>query len=1049
MSQVSGMRAALRRVILGCIGAALWASALRAQPLPEAAYEPPVSPRVVHTLTRDWTFAYFPDPKPDTSLAAPGFDDGAWEAVALPHTWSTYETTGEVHPFIRSAAERDDPYWWQGWGWYRKRFTLDPSLRGRPLSVEFDGVQKYSRVYVNGRFAGEQRGGYNSFSFDITPYVRWDGENVLAVQVSNRRDDLFGGIPPMTAGNFDVYGGIYRDVRLVARRPVHVPYQGSPEREGGTFVTTPRADSAGGVVRVVTHVRNAGAAPAEVRLRTVVVDAAGRTVVVVEDAARLSAGAAHAFRQESGLIERPRLWSPEDPYLYRVHTEVWADGRLSDTYQSPLGFRAFRWDAAENALYLNGRRVRIRGTNRHQEYPWLGDALPKWMHEADLQDIRFNMGHNFLRATHYPNDPVLYDLTDRFGIITVEEVPNIKSLDFGEDIQEANARAMVRRDRNHPSIFFWSVGNETNDPADARWVHEEDSTRIIHLRHGPAGDPYVTHTDKQLELENQLRVTIRGWYDRDERDAQPENGQHAGTETWQHQRMRTRDGDRARIDEDLVHWLYADHGADREYVGAPLKHVNQKGWVDLYRVPKYGYWLWRANYSPQPSLFVHPHFWRAAYAGQRRDIVVDANTAWVELRVNGRLVGRQTPADSNFHTVTFREVLVEPGVLEATGPFKGETARHAVAMAGAPARLTLTVSHDTLTADRAGVAVVMADIVDAAGVHVYGAQHPIVWSVEGPGRLVGPAAYTTDAHKNGAMEGVHYIDAPVANVVRSTAAPGVIVVRVAAPGLAPAEARIRSVAPPVVAGPVVEPPLAEEGRRRTRRDPAYRPRLEAPTAPGIAPLTEPLQLAAPDSAGRRAELRRQVAAWNPAVDTAGVAFRLLLDRLTASAARTEGHFIEDDYNFIAGKYHGAAVLVRLAEELPVAGPFKKALAEYYAVQVIARDAPIDAAAEAAKLSPLLGGAVVAVPGAAGPPSAVANHTGGYLDVQAADLGQLFALVYPDWTDLSDAERRRVFALIDALNPYVTLSGGRYLLMPGRPVALPLRPALEAAARGDR
>lgn len=785
------------------------------------------APRTVRTIDRDWTFDYRPSGRLDESLAAPGFDDRRWQAVALPHTWSTYETTGEIHPFIYAPSEKDDAYWWYGWGWYRKRFVPGRELAGKKVFVEFDGVQKYSRVYLNGELVGEHRGGYTSFSLDLTPRLRLGRENVLAVAVSNRRDDPRH-IPPMTAGNFDVYGGIYRDVRLVVTDRLHVPFQGSAEREGGTFITTPQVDSTRGVVQVRSWVRNDYPEAREVVLRTALLDSTGAVVARMESTHSVAPGETFSFVQRSAPVERPHLWSPETPYVYRARTEVWSGGKLADAYASPFGFRWFRWDRASDELYLNGRPVHIHGINRHQEYPWLGDAMPKRLHGEELAQIREDMGMNFIRTVHYPNDPVVYDHTDRLGLITVEEVPNIKNLDFDEGVQEQNAREMVRRDRNHPSILFWSIGNETNDPADGRWVREEDSTRIIHLRHGPEGDPFVQTTHEDLEMENQLRVTIRGWYDRDEKDLEPENGQQAGTEEWQHRRMMVHDGGRARIDEDMVLWIYADHGADREYRNAPLKHVNPKGWVDAYRIPKYSYYLWKANWSERPTLFVHPHLWRRRYLGQRREIVVDANTDYVELKVNGRTIGRRVPDRANFYSVSFPDVPIEEGVLLVEGTRHGEMVRDSVVMAGEPARLTLTASDAEVTADRAGIGILTADVVDARGVHVYGADPALTWSVSGPGTLVGPARYESDREKHEAMWGEMYIDAPVKNLVRSTAQPGEIIVRVSAPGLAPAEARIRSVAPrDATDAGFREPPLRDAGRRRVTRDPAFVARADS------------------------------------------------------------------------------------------------------------------------------------------------------------------------------------------------------------------------------
>ena len=188
-------------------------------------------------------------------LPGADFNDSTWPAIAVPHTWQTYETTGKVHPFLFDASEKDDPYWWRGWGWYRKHFSIGKEQAGRKVFVEFDGVQKYSRVWVNGQPVGDHKGGYSGFYFDITDLVRWGQDNVLAVAVCNRQNDPFR-IPPMSAGNFDVYGGIYRDVRLVVTDRLYIPFQGSSKHQGGTFVTTPSVSQDAAEVRIRTWVSN-------------------------------------------------------------------------------------------------------------------------------------------------------------------------------------------------------------------------------------------------------------------------------------------------------------------------------------------------------------------------------------------------------------------------------------------------------------------------------------------------------------------------------------------------------------------------------------------------------------------------------------------------------------------------------------------------------------------------------------------------------------------------------------------------------------------------
>ena len=1003
--------------------------------------------RAVRPANRDWTFTYDPAPEPDEAKAAPGLDDDAWPAVALPHTWSTFETTGEVHPFIYAPSERDDPYWWYGWGWYRKRFTPAASLAETKLFAEFDGVQKRARVYLNGALVGEHLGGYTSFSVDLTDAVRWGQENVLAVAVSNRRDDP-DRVPPMTAGNFDVYGGIYRDVRLVTTGRLYVPFQGSADHEGGTFVTTPVADSARGVVRVLTHVRNEHDGPRTATVRTTVLDPDRQIVAQMESAQTVAPGETATFDQTSAEILRPRLWSPETPALYAVRTEVASGGRVVDRWESPLGFRTFHWDHDHeaNKLVLNGQTVRINGTNRHQEYPWLGDAIPDWITRSDLLDIRHGLGHNFMRGTHYPNDPLVYALTDSLGIVTVEEVPNIKDIDFSEAVQEQNVREMVRRDRNHPSILFWSMGNETDDAADSRWAVEEDTTRIVHLRKGEDGGDSVTHTHQDLDLENLLRVTVRGWFTQDEVpggvDGRPENGQHASTEAWQHATALVPDASvRGSIDRDVVLWLYADHGADREYKDAPLKHVNPKGWVDLYRVPKYVYYLWQANFTDAPMVFVQPHFWRRIYLGQRKDFVVDSNCDAVELRVDGAPIGRQLPGPGNHHSVTFEDVEVVDGTLEAVC-LDDETVRHAVPMAGPPARLTLRASHAVISADRSGVAAVLADVVDAEGNTVLGAAPPLVWSVEGPGRLVGPARYEPDGDKHEAREGTMYVALPVGTVVRSTAEPGPITVRVTSPGLAGAEVVVQSVPPPAHADAgIVQPPLADAGRQPVRRDPAFAPAAALPDVVGAGRATRPLRVTETDPDARRRAVDAFVRGVSPDVDTTTAAYRAFAAELEGTLGRTGGVVVEDDYTVLAERHDDALQIERFLGQLPLPPTYRTAIRAHYTDEVVRRGTRVDAEAVRQRLARAAPGAQAVVFDADRDPEDLTWRRGldAYL-TGARTLGAAVALLEPEVARLAPEQRARALAFVLTLNPHLGAAPGAdpadVALPPGQPVLVP-------------
>ena len=981
------------------------------------------------TINSNWTFNYLPSAKEDLSVASPLFNDNTWPAIALPHTWSTYETTKEIHPFIYAASERVDSYWWYGWGWYRKRLVLDNELDGKKIFIEFDGVQKYSKLFVNGSFVGEHKGGYTGFYFDITDYVRLGGENIIAVEVSNRRNDLFGTIPPSTAGNYNVYGGIYRDVRIVIKNPVFIPFQGSYKHEGGTFVTTPVVTKEEGIANVKTYVWNQSGRASDVTVKTTIKDAEENTMAVMESKQKIEINQLAVFEQESRPIQSPHLWSDQTPYLYSVHTEVFDGGLLVDTYQSPLGFRRFWWDYSDNSLWINDRKVRINGTNRHQEYPWLGDAIPKWLTVEDMKEIRETLAHNFIRTGNYPNDQILYDFCDSNGVIVVGEVPNIKDIKFSEEVKEQNLRELIRRNRNHPSIFFWCMGNETSSAVDSKYAIQEDTTRILHERKTRGYGDYVTHHATNLDLEHLLRVTIRGWYNKDVRDLEPEgidikarDGQMAGTEVYQHRMAQVQNGSiRGRIgkDSDVVHWLYADHGADRIYKDAPLKYVNAKGLVDLYRVPKYLYYLWQANYSEKPMLFIHPHYWRSQYIGQKKTIQVDSNCEEVELFVNGKSIAKDKPAMNNFFTLSFPDVWIEKGVIHATGYVGGKKAAEwSITMAGEPYKIVLTTDQKTVPADRSGLAIITADIVDKDGNHVYGAVNDLKWSVKGAGKLVGASVYKTDINKNQENEGEGYIDTPVKNVVRSTHVPGTITVKVSAQGLKGGVISIHSTPVGKSAGPVKEPVLSDRKRKGVERHSNYAQELsyeaELNTLVALQKFT----------AATEAEYRRQIKDFivnkNPKAELASIEFETLLDKLASYLYAKDGELVEDDYNFIIRIYNDNRIIARAIDNHNLHSAFATSLREYYAKKYLLQNDLSDVNAElkfinsipmqilACSVNPLAGNEE---------PVAILNNATGIYEIKANTLEQVLdALVNNNYTKVKSDEE--FLNWVKSINPHM-------------------------------
>lgn len=910
------------------------------------------NPRITKTINSNWTFNYFPDTKLDENYIVSDFDDKLWPAIALPHTWSTYETTGDVHPFIKYPSERDDTYWWYGWGIYRKKFKLDKSLENKNIIVEFDGIQKYCRVYLNGNFIEEHKGGFTSFYADLTANIDWENENILAVAVNGRRNDEYR-IPPMTAGNWNVYSGIYRDVRIVAKSKVHFPFQGSYKHEGGVFITTPEVSSEKAIVNVKSFVKNELEQDVNAKVIHEIFSPSNILVSKFEDTEKIGAGKIWETEITSKDIKNPQLWSPDDAILYKVVSSVFVNGKLSDQISNPLGFRFFRWDYEKDDLYVNGEKINIKGTNRHQEYPWLGDAHPKWIAKMDLEDIKYNLGHNFMRLTHYPNDEYLYKLADSMGIIMVEEVPNIKSIDFDEEIQKQNVVEMIRRDRNHPSIFFWSVGNETKDAADSKWVIEEDTTRIVHARKCDegAGD-FVEHDHRNLDMENLLRVTIRGWFDEDDApegfSSTPENGQHSSNETWQHDRAIIRGGSvRGLLGDNCNTWLYEDHGADREYLNCILKHINPKGWVDMYRQPKYIYWLTKCLYTDIPTLFIHPHFWREKYLGQNKNITIDSNCDEVELFVNGRSLGKKNPTRENFFTLDYENVLVEKGELKLIGVKGDKKVEYSVIMPGQPKKLTLETEQTEILADRSGIAIVKANILDETGNPVFDANNTLNWEIEGPAALVGESVYHSDIQKYEEWNGTGYTVVPVCNVIRSTNIAGKITLTVNSPGLEPASIEIESILPAKTNLPIIEFELKNEGRKRIEKDQAFSINVNLLT--GIMNIRENHKIEGENINQIADHLSEFIRHRNYGLDQNSAGFRAFVEVLSNKIQKLNGELIADDYNFLAGQFNTWFTLEQMVTRSEISGEKLSVILKDYAEKIIVNANPVDLAVEKEKL----------------------------------------------------------------------------------------------------
>ena len=446
MTWARGVRRARAALAIGAALMASSASDARGAPPEQQDASPSVASRnpipgqrIRITLNDGWRYA--DDDRQDA--AAPSHDDRDWTRVAVPHTWNREDGASESLGYRR------------GIGWYRRALTLDSALAGRRLFLHFEGANQVADVWVNGTHAGQHIGGYTAFTFDVTELVRFDAPNVIAVRVNNAHDP---DIPPLNA-DFTFYGGIYRDVWLVATAPVHITMldHGSP----GMFIETPAVSAREATVRIRGTVVNSTGAARRVRVTHRVVGPDGREAAALSASLHVPARGSAKFDQASRPIAAPRLWSPDDPALYRVVTEVADGATVVDRVENPLGFRWISVDA-QRGFMLNGRRLDLHGTNRHQDREGYGNAVPDWVHREDVRLVKAN-GFDFLRLAHYPQDPVVLDETDRLGIVVWEEIPVVNLITMSEAFADNSERMlveMIRQHFNHPSVVMWGYMNE-------------------------------------------------------------------------------------------------------------------------------------------------------------------------------------------------------------------------------------------------------------------------------------------------------------------------------------------------------------------------------------------------------------------------------------------------------------------------------------------------------------------------------------------------------------------------------------------------------------
>lgn len=741
------------------------------------------------------------------------FDDSKWKTLDVPHDWSIELAFNSSSPAGSSGGYLDG-----GIGWYRKSFTLDASDAGKRILVEFDGVYMSSQVWINGTSLGTRPYGYSSFEYDLTPNVKFDGSsNVIAVKVNNNQPN----------SRWYSGSGIYRNVWLTRLGPVHIP-------NSGVYVTTPMVSMASGSVSVSSDVQNQGTDAAQVTVTATVLDASGAPVATNDSPATSVAAAATSTVTQTLTVPSPTLWSTTAPYLYRLKVEVKTGGSTVDTYVTSLGFRTPTFDAS-TGFALNGTGMKLRGVDMHHDLGALGAAVNYRAIERQLQILK-GMGVNAIRTSHNPPAPELLDVADRLGMLIMEEAfdtwtqpktTNDYALYFN-DWAQRDIQDMVRRDRNHPSVIMWSIGNEISGATTTiaqnlkNWVLGLDKTRPVTWASNKMSGPHYTSVDHDiaaiLDLAGYNYAPYAGDYDADH-SAHP-SWKLFGSEVAAAVRSRgiyhtpastvtkstsqssadrqcssydneatgfgataqdaySYDNDRAFVLGEFV-WSGFDYiGEPTPYSSWPSKS-SYFGIVDTAGFPKDIYYFYQSRWTTQPMVHLLPHWnWTN---GTNVTVYAYNNCDSVELFLNDASQGVKSMGASALRAEW--SVPWASGTLRADCTKGGSVvASDSVKTAGSAAKVVLTADRNPIRADGKDLVFVTADVQDASGVIVPTANNSITFAVSGPGQLVGldnGDPTDTTSYKGTSRKA---FSGKALAIVRSTKTAGSIVIQASATGL--------------------------------------------------------------------------------------------------------------------------------------------------------------------------------------------------------------------------------------------------------------------------
>ena len=731
--------------------------------------------RQVDELSSGWKFS-----KGEHPLAMQkDFNDSDWATVTVPHDWAI------AGPFIADGDANTGKLPWRGEGWYRTHITLTKDDADKQIYLLFDGVMAFPQIFVNGKLAGKWDYGYNSFYINITDFVEFGGKNAVAVHVDTRNHD----------SRWYPGAGIYRKVQLLILSPVHVDIW-------GTQITTPIIKPHYTDVAVASTLVNSAAAESIIILKQTILNQLGTAIQSKWDTVVLKPLKSRVHETMLTLTN-PHLWSLENPYLYQLKTEIFINDRLVDDITNHFGVREIRI-TADDGLYLNNECIQIKGVNLHHDLGPLGAAFNSFAQERQLR-IMQEMGCNAVRTSHNVPAPELLDLCDRMGILVFNEAfdkydgkADITDTTDFEQFAQRNIRNFILRDRNHPSVFIWSVGNEMHDvqmnenngfsklKTMINYVHRYDATRPVtmandvswsaNLRHFDFYDVHSWNYNRRYALARQLEpnkaviisesastVSTRGFYEfplpakkTDFTQSLQVSSYDLNAPWW------------AEIADDDFMWQQEEPYVAGEfvwtgfdYLGEPTPYNNEWatghglstteasrssyfGIVDLCGMPKDRYFLYKSYWNPEiNTVHILPHWNWEQKMGDTVPVFVYSNGDCAELFLNGKSQGRRYKNPKSENSVErfrfmWNEVVYEPGELVAVATKEGqEIGKASVKTTGEPLKIRLTPEKQTLSMSGGELSFILIEAVDKQGNPCPTAQNEITIKIRGNAQIAG------------------------------------------------------------------------------------------------------------------------------------------------------------------------------------------------------------------------------------------------------------------------------------------------------------------------